>query len=617
MALVLLFHAWPALLPGGFVGVDVFFVISGFVVSRMVQRQLDDRSFRVMPFFIRRVNRLAPALLLMLLATLAFSAAFLSPRLLTQVVAHAAAGLALVANLLSALQAGYFDQLAEVKPLLHLWSLAVEEQFYLVVPFAVLATRRLGRATHALTAAFALASLVASVWLTRTSPHWAYALPVTRAWELLAGVLVAQRAPPPPAPRRWLREAGAVLGLAGVLASALFFDRSTPFPGAWALLPVGGTAALLWTGPDTLVGRAASGRLPVGLGLISYPLYLWHWPALVLGRLALPEHQHPVATPLLLAGAGLAAFFTWRFVERPVRTRQSRVIALGLVSTSAALAVGLTTLQLKLSPEDWALGDPLAARVAHFERSYDYRTDARLGSCWLHDEVGRADAECMEREPADQPLVVVWGDSHAARFTAGLRALQHERRVFRVGQRTRSSCPPLLEVNSLLCRGANEEVLDELRQLQPRVVILSARWSESREGLPRRLPLQRLREVLPGTTLVVVGSAPEWRVSLPWMLSMQVGRSTVPERLPLPDLARQRDLDRQLAEATRRAGARFVSALDGLCTPEGDCLVRLSDEPLVLTTWDYGHLTTPAAKALARRVALAWEGIGLPNATGE
>ncbi|MBL8920539.1 MAG: acyltransferase [Myxococcaceae bacterium] len=617
VALVLLFHAWPRLLPGGFVGVDVFFVISGFVVSRMVQRQLAAGSFRVIPFFIRRVNRLAPALLLMLVATLAFAAAFLSPRLLAQVVAHAAAGLALVANLLSALQAGYFDQLAEVKPLLHLWSLAVEEQFYLVVPFAVLATRRLGRATHALTLAFALASLVASIWLTRTSPPWAYALPVTRAWELLAGVLVAQRAPATATASRRLREVVSVLGLCGVLASALLFDRTTPFPGAWALLPVGGAAALLWAGPDTLVGVAASSRLPVSLGLISYPLYLWHWPALVLGRLTLPAHQHAVATPLLLAGAGIAAFLTWRFVERPVRARQSRVVALVLSSTAAALAVGLTALQLALSPEDWAFGDASAARVAHFERSYDYRTDARLGTCWLLDEVGRDDAECMEREPAAQPLVVVWGDSHAARFTAGLRALQHERSVFRVGQRTRSSCPPLLEVSSLVCREANEQVLDELSQVRPSVVVLNARWSDSGDALPAQLPLQRLREVLPDTTVVVVGAAPEWRFSLPWVLSMQAARGAVPERLRLPDLARQRALDKRLAEATTRAGARYVSALDGLCTPDGDCLVRLAEEPLMLTTWDYGHLTTPAAKALARRVALAWEGIALPHAPTE
>jgi peptidoglycan/LPS O-acetylase OafA/YrhL len=610
VTLVLLFHAWPALLPGGFVGVDVFFVISGFVVSRMVQRQLADGSFRVMTFFVRRVNRLAPALLLVLLTTLAFAVALLSPTLLAHVVAWAAAGLALVANLLSALQAGYFDQLAEVKPLLHLWSLAVEEQFYLVVPFAALLARRLPRATGWLAGLAALASFATCVWLTATAPQWAYALPVTRAWELLVGVLVAQRPGPLAQGTRWLREGLSLLGLAGVVGAAVFFDKTTPFPGAWALVPVLGSALLLSTGPDTLLGRAASARGPVALGLVSYPLYLWHWPVLTLGRLALEPEAHTVATPLLLAGSVVAAWATFRFVERPVRARQSRLVAFGLVATATALAALFTTLQLCLTPEDWAFMNPGAAKVARFERDYDYKTDARLGTCWLLDERGPEDESCVEVPADGRPLVMVWGDSHAARFTAGLRALRADRPVFRVGQRTRSSCPPLFGVGTNVCREANRLVFEELQRVRPEVLVLNARWRSYPNLTVLHESLQRLHAALPQAQLIVVGPAPEWRVTLPWALSLRVGVEAVPERLRPRDITAQQDFDRRVAEAVTSAGAAYVSALDALCTKQGDCLARLAAEPLMLTTWDYGHLTTPAAKAVARRVSLTWLGNG-------
>lgn len=607
MTLVVLFHAWPSLLGGGFVGVDVFFVISGFVVGRMIQRQLDAGTFRVMTFFVRRVNRLAPALLLVLLTTLAFAVAMLSPTLLALLVAHAAAALALVANLLLALQSGYFDQLAEVKPLLHLWSLAVEEQFYLLVPFAALLARRLPRITRSLTALTALASLAASVWLTKEAPQWAYYLPVTRAWELLAGVLVAQRTEPLAAGTRWLREGLSLIGLAGVLGAAVFFDKTTPFPGAWALVPVVGSALLLWTGPETLVGRVASARLLVGLGLVSYPLYLWHWPVLTLGRLALEPEHHAIATPLFLAGSLALAWATFRFVERPVRERQSRLIAFGLVATAAGLALAFTTLQLRLTPEDWAFRNPAAAKVARFERDYDHATDARFGTCWLIDERGPDDESCIEAPGGDAlPLVVVWGDSHAARFSAGLRALRADRPTFRVGQRTRSSCPPLFGVGTTVCREGNRLVVEELQRVQADVVVLNARWSGYSKPLLLRETLLRLHEVLPKARLIVVGPAPEWRVSLPWSISMHVGVEAVPERLRPRDIAKQQAFDRLVGETARAAGATYVSALEGLCTAEGDCLVRLSDEPFMLTTWDYGHLTTPAAKTLARRVAMSW-----------
>ncbi|MBM4782207.1 MAG: acyltransferase [Archangiaceae bacterium] len=609
VTLVVLFHAWPSLLPGGFVGVDVFFVISGFVVARMVAAQLERGSFGVKAFFLRRVNRLAPAMLLMLVSTLVASALILSPTLLAQVVASAAGALTLVANLVFAMQAGYFDQLADVKPLLHCWSLAVEEQFYLAVPLAVLLGKRLSPRVNDVLLVFCFAlSFGASVWLTSTSPQWAYLVPTTRAWELLEGVLLARAGERATPSSRWLREVLSVAGLLLILGAAIGFDRTTVFPGAWAALPVGGTVLVLATGPRTVLASLVSRRVVVGLGLISYPLYLWHWPALTLGRLALPVDQHAVGTPLLVALSLVLSVVTWRFVERPVRQRQSRTIALALVGTAAALAVALTTVQLKFTPDDWAFWNPVAAKVARFEANYPYEGDAKFGTCWLVDERKPALPQCIELEPPELPLVMVWGDSHAARLTAGLRALQAEatRPVFRLGQRTRSSCPPLFGVGSDICVEANEAVLVELRRVQPTVLILDARWRLYPNQTLLRESLVKLRAALPRTAVVVVGPVPEWRVTLPWVLSMRVHGDTIPERSMPIGLPEQRELDRLIAETVTSTHTRFVSAIDELCTSSGDCLVKLADEPLMLTSWDYGHLTTPAARLIGVRLLSEW-----------
>jgi len=366
--LVVLFHAWPRLLPGGYVGVDVFFVISGFVVTSLVQRQRAAGTFSVVDFFLRRVNRLAPALFLVVAATLGFSVLRFSPTLLALTVSHAAAALGLSANLLLATQGGYFDAAAEVKPLLHLWSLSVEEQFYLLVPLAAVVARLAPRATRPLVILAAAGSFSACVVLTQSSARWAYFMPMTRAWELLAGVLLALfRADA--GPMRPVRQLGAVAGLVLVIGAAFGLDANTPFPGAVALLPVVGTVLVIAAGADAMVNRLLSNTALVALGLVSYPLYLWHWPLLTIGRLMLPRATHLGGTPLLVAASVFFAWATARYVERPVRTRQSRRVAFGLVAAGAAVTVTLATTAFTLTPEQWALRSPVAAKVAAILRA--------------------------------------------------------------------------------------------------------------------------------------------------------------------------------------------------------------------------------------------------------
>jgi hypothetical protein len=290
-----------------------------------------------------------------------------------------------------------------------------------------------------------------------------------------------------------------------------------------------------------------------------------------------------------------------------VRRRSSTRVAAALVGLSVALAVGLGALIARATPETWAFRDPLAAEVMRFEHGYDFKADARWGTCWLLDDVrGVVDASCVEREPAAAPLVYVWGDSYAARLTAGLRQVQHERPTFRLAQRTRASCPPLYGHGSPVCRDANAEVMAELREVKPDFLVLHARWNGVSLAITETLVA--LRGMLPGTRLVVLGQPPEWPSGLAWALSRRVGGETVPLRLEPEGFSRQRDDEAKLRALTTTQQATFVSGLDALCDQQQQCLVRTSLSPLMLSSWDYGHLTTPAAKTLGRWLAaeLRW-----------
>src|ERR1044072_850678 len=271
---VLMFHAFPARLPGGFVGVDVFFVISGFLITQIIVSDIDRGSFIPARFYARRVRRIFPALIVVLIASLALGHQLMLVPDLMSLCRNAVASALFSANLMLLSETGYFDIDAHLKPLLHLWSLGIEEQFYLVWPWLLLAVPR------AWFVRFVLAVLVSSfalnILVVHDPPSAPFYLPITPAWELMAGALVA----------RW-QPAGTRPGLtaaAGAIAigvSVFWFNARTVFPGWAAALPVGGTMLLICS-KDSLFNRTVLGnRTAVNIGLISYPLYLWHWPLLV------------------------------------------------------------------------------------------------------------------------------------------------------------------------------------------------------------------------------------------------------------------------------------------------------------------------------------------------
>ena len=278
---VLLFHAHVPGFSGGYVGVDIFFVISGFLITGIIAREVDEQRFSLVHFYERRFRRIMPALSLMILAVLAAACWLYLPGDIEGVPKSALAATLFASNLWFFTDTGYFAGGADVKPLLHTWSLAVEEQFYIGFPILLMLVARFAARWRGLiVGAIAAISLALAIALQRDTSGFTFYLLPTRAWELFAGALLALGAIPA-ARARWLREALAWSGLLSVAFAVIFYTRETVFPGITALPPVLGAALLLHSAPGTSVGRLLSMPLFVGVGLISYSLYLWHWPLIV------------------------------------------------------------------------------------------------------------------------------------------------------------------------------------------------------------------------------------------------------------------------------------------------------------------------------------------------
>lgn len=349
---VVVFHFFPSALPGGFVGVDIFFVISGYLISQIIMGGLEKNSFSFAGFFARRVRRIYPALIVVMAAALAFGWTALLSAEFAQLGKHSAAGAAFVSNLVLWSESGYFDNTAITKPLLHLWSLGVEEQFYIFWPVFLWLAWRLRFNLLLVATGLAMLSFGANVIATSQSPVAAFYSPFTRFWELMVGAMLAYvgihhrlRVPDAAGRARHLADRPQVALLASVLGGALIvlgivFVREKNFPGWQALIPTAGTALLIFAGPRSPINRIVLSSAPVvAIGLISYPLYLWHWPLLSFSRIVHGELGIGTRAALLITSVVLAGL-TYRLVERPAKAARGRASITPLLAVLMGIVGG-------------------------------------------------------------------------------------------------------------------------------------------------------------------------------------------------------------------------------------------------------------------------------------
>jgi peptidoglycan/LPS O-acetylase OafA/YrhL len=352
---VITYHAFPEWLTGGFTGVDVFFVISGYLITTIIQDGLRRGAFSITGFYARRIRRIFPALILVLGCCLFFGAKSLLSDELNQLGWHTAAGAGFLSNLLLLNEVGYFDSAAEAKPLLHLWRLGVEEQFYLMWPVILWVANRRGFNLLIVTTVLTVTSFILNLYSTDASPVSAFYLPQYRFWELLSGgvlaAVVARRSnqrsdTSKPPQHEWastqrLANLASTSGLLVVITGFVLISKTPKFPGLLAVLPVSGTCLLISGGRASWVStNILSNKLLVLIGLISFPLYLWHWPLLSFTRMLL-DRPDPVLKFTALAAAFLLAWLTYHLVERPFRYGREGAKHKTMVLCSSALVIGI------------------------------------------------------------------------------------------------------------------------------------------------------------------------------------------------------------------------------------------------------------------------------------
>lgn len=430
---VVLFHAFPTWLPGGFTGVDVFFVISGFLIATILSQSLEAGTFSLTVFYARRIRRIFPALLLVLLACLIVGWWVLLPEELAQLGKQTAGGAAFIANLLFWQESGYFDAAADTKPLLHLWSLGIEEQFYILWPCVLWLAWRLRQhlkehlqqhATLWATLALLIGSFALNAALYRSHAVADFYAPFTRFWELLLGGLLAvlPLKPTPGARAPWFdsqlaRNSLAATGLLLILAGFGVVHAGRLFPGFWALLPTIGAMLLLWAGPSAALNRTLLSNPLLGwVGMISYPLYLWHWPLLSFARILVGETPSASIRCACVALAVLLAWSTTLWVERPLRFGGRGVTkALGLSAVMLVIGVaGLATY--------FYGGFPQRAHIQALQaQALDLtRTKAATSTGWICTDPLFKEGYCSLDEERP-PTAVMLGDSHAQSLYWGLR----------------------------------------------------------------------------------------------------------------------------------------------------------------------------------------------------
>lgn len=635
---VVLFHAGVPGISGGYVGVDVFFVISGYLITNILLRDLNLENYSIAHFYVRRARRILPALFVVLVATFLLGWFWLLPLEYKQLSSQALSVLFFISNWIFWRQSGYFDTAAELKPLLHTWSLAVEEQFYLFWPLILWLVFY---KTHRLKLIFWIMisiSFLISCYLVIFKPNAGFFLIQSRAWELFigAGLIVYNDLP-----KRLInyRNSISTTGLMLILLSYVFLNKSSTFPAWNAIWPCLGTALLISAGPSASVNRLLQLPWLVTIGLMSYSLYLWHWPLLTFIRIVhfgeLPLNKALVAVVISFFLARL----TWQFVEQPFR-RGNPTESNRLILTRYTLGLCLITL-LALAVK---MGDGIQSRMP--QRVVDAQLAAK--------DVNQAREKChLGLDQADLPIaeecitgntnnveVLVWGDSHAEALTPGFSQTKVMTGLG-IRQTTKTSCPPLLGVSIIRgtqsynnCVEFNQAVFEYLAQTPKiKTVILSARWpvyvNESGFGIPEiisqapkhklqtlannekisltgeqafahslKITIGKLKQL--NKQVVVIGSVPEMQVDIPSCLARKRLYNQPESECGLDTVQVQERLsatDHWISQAANNLNIKAYFPSDVFCSKT--CIV-IDDIDQILY-YDHNHLSAKGSTVLLNR----------------
>ena len=483
---VIFFHSGFSIFSGGYIGVDIFFVISGYLITTIIVREIASDDFSIAKFYERRFRRILPPLTIVIAVSLIVGSILLPPDGVIDLGKSAIATALFSSNILFYFESDYFGGAAEMKPLLHTWSLAVEEQYYIFFPLLLMLIARKDT-KHYLRWLIILGALsfIAGVTLTSINTSAAFYWIPTRAWELFVGSILALQVIPSPS-KRVIREFNSFLGITMVAFGVFLFTPETFFPGFAALLPTIGTALIIHSGSGggSSIYKALSLRPIVFVGLTSYSLYLWHWPVIVYTKIFSIKEPSASVMMLMLAVIFILSILSWKYIESPFRKKIFFESRHSLLVASAVVSLAITVCGIIYIIND-GYPNRLPSDIAYISGKKDHK--------WLHwkscenvvNRIKESQNLCDIGRKNERTSFILWGDSHAMALASGINLS-----ALTVGSRgmiaTQSACPPLLSIerpNRTSCNQFNQTVL-KLISVTPEIetVILAARWALATKG---------------------------------------------------------------------------------------------------------------------------------------
>jgi len=598
---VVWFHINPELLPGGYIGVDVFFVISGYLIIGFIHRDLKAGTFQLKTFYLKRAFRLFPALFAMVAASAVAAYAVLLPDELVRFFDSMVATLFYYSNFYFYAQADYFNTAMKFAPLLHTWSLSVEEQFYLVFPWLLIWAVWKKWRTGVMLLAVGSASFLLSLLFLDIDPAFAFFASPTRFFQFIAGGLVAVLWGNARLRPLWA-DMAVLAGLVMIVFSAVRFDETTPFPGLYALVPTAGAALIVWAGGHMRVLKwSLVNPLFSFIGNASYSIYLWHWPLIVFYKLKYSPNLSSAEQVALFAGTLVLGALSWQFIEQKTRLKRVdrptlRPVA-AMMAGSALFSLGVWGIYRFLPP----------SHLEYRHKAYQYLNHVaegmRAGECFLtskyNDFKFYQKEKCVTYEEGKKNYLLL-GDSHAAHYYRAMAEMLEENET--LTQVTSSGCPPVMPFSGgKQCRDLHSWAFNTLiKEKHFNTIVISANWFYAAIN-----NMKGIRETLAYLThytnrVVVLGPSMQYAQSLPRLLV------ELPEGMESTQIYKKagryklfKKLDKQMRQMLRMKGVIYISTFEALCDEKGCTTVTPEGVPV---NFDEGHLTYEGAKYILKKI---------------
>ena len=599
---VVIFHLGSNIMPGGYIGVDVFFVISGYLITTILIDDIKASRYSLLEFYKRRILRILPALCTVVAFTLLASTFLLLPAEQRELGKSIVATASFLSNFYFWSESDYFSAPAESMALLHTWSLAVEEQFYIFFPILLLALSKYAKSHITHTIIFlSCASLALCLLLTQLHQETAFYLLPTRAWELGIGAILATWVLNNPNTQR-ANPYLAISGLFLIFAPILLLEKSSVFPGWNALYPTIGAALLIGWANGTIVGRLLSLAPLVWIGKISYSFYLWHWPLIVFWKLQFGQDLSGVEMTFLFSLSIISAAASTSFIEKPFRSKKLRqasskkIVLAGVCSLLIMALLGGVVSQRHISLT------PLPPDVRRTASAIDYRTwpdyqrQFRTGQCLI----GQANNGFEDYDPNicaalddSKPNILLIGDSHAAQFWGPLKKLLPEANIM---QATSSGCRPLIgSPGAKRCTDLRDWVFEKLLpSTRIDAVIVGGRWVE-KDLIFVHQTIDRLKKLT--GAVIVIGPTVEYQGSLPTLLARSQLKGQEFDFSKHLNPGRE-EVNKAMEAIALEAQVTYVDILSTLCN-QRECILYAPDR--VPMQFDYGHLTFSGAMFALQR----------------